>query len=146
MRQWSKTFPLAKHFKRITGVDSSESMIDAAKLANVHKNVKFIIGDFAATGIAANSVDAVTMWNSLHFANPDTLIPELARVLRPTGLIYICEPGSDSKYSATMTSEMIQKKVRKITRIKNKFVSDGRVHVVKFNSSASGFTLIAKIK
>ena len=48
--------------------------------------LEWISAEADATGIEAQSVDIVTASQSFHWMNPDTTLPEVARILRPGGV------------------------------------------------------------
>lgn len=138
-----RTFPLLGLFKHVYGVDASPYMIKEAK--SIKSSVKFSIGTFDSIPLKDNSVDAVTMWNSLHFCNDiPALIKELRRILKP-GLIYVSEPGKDSKYGFDVIKhpEILSTKLKKISKTKKEFLS--YVKVISLDESSQGYKLIAQL-
>jgi len=57
------------------------------------KNVRFIKGYSNATGLAAQSVDVVTISQAFHWMDHDTTLTEAARILKPGGIlaVYDCD-------------------------------------------------------
>jgi ubiquinone/menaquinone biosynthesis C-methylase UbiE len=77
---------------RLTGIDLSADMIAAAKrnLAPFGDRVSARLGDVAALPFPDRSFDLVVSSLSLHhWDDPQSAVPELARVLRPGGRLYI---------------------------------------------------------
>ena len=77
---------------QLTGIDLSANMITAARrnLTPHAARATAQVGDVTNLPIADRSVDLVVSSFSLHhWDNPQAAVPELARVLRPGGRIYI---------------------------------------------------------
>ena len=77
---------------QLTGIDLSADMITAARrnLTPHAARATAQVGDVTNLPIADRSVDLVVSSFSLHhWDNPQAAVPELARVLRPGGRIYI---------------------------------------------------------
>jgi ubiquinone/menaquinone biosynthesis C-methylase UbiE len=77
---------------RLTGVDLSADMITAAthNLERFGGRAVAVAGDVTSLPWADNSFDLIVSSLSLHhWDEPEAAVPELARVLRPGGLIYI---------------------------------------------------------
>jgi ubiquinone/menaquinone biosynthesis C-methylase UbiE len=141
-----KTFPLCKYFKRVIGVDASLHMLEDARAHRGDAPVEFLQGDFAKIPVDDASIDVVTMWNSLHFADPNTLVPELTRVLRPGGLVFICEPGPESRYGFSGDADAavkIKNKVALVEAVRKVFIKS--VEVIKYMPSAEGYTLVCRM-
>lgn len=89
---------------RLVGVDfSAEAVRQAGELAvRQGAPAEFRVGDLAATGLAAGSVDAVICIDSVQFAaEPDLPYRELRRVLRPGGRVVLtCWEPSDDRQGA----------------------------------------------
>jgi len=80
-------FALAAKGARVTGIDASPRMIDAAKERAVSApSVDFVVGDMTALDVPDASVDIVTAGYALRNV-PDyhAALREIARVLRPGG-------------------------------------------------------------
>jgi ubiquinone/menaquinone biosynthesis C-methylase UbiE len=165
-----KTFPLCRYFSHVYGVDASPAMLaDAAihakdpqtnklTLSTNGTPVKFLQGDFAKIPLEARSVDVVTMWNSLHFAvngsaasnDCSAVIDELARVLRPSGVVFISEPGVLSKYdfskeAAIVAEKKLKHKLAQIEAVRASFMANSKVKVIKYTASDMGYILICQI-
>lgn len=79
---------------QITAIDRSPEMlrIARAKLADQRISADLVHGDFLALPLPASSVDTVIMHQVLHFAQePNRVIAEVARVLRPGGHLLIVD-------------------------------------------------------
>lgn len=85
---------------RVTGVDLSEAMLDAAaqeaRTAGVAGRTDFRLGDAADLPFADASLDLVISTLSLHhWADPAAVLDEIARVLRPGGAYLILDLRRD---------------------------------------------------
>ena len=76
----------------LTGVDLSADMVAAAtrNLAPYGERARARVGDVAALPFADRSFDLiVSSWSLHHWDHPEAAAPELARILRPGGRVYI---------------------------------------------------------
>ena len=85
---------------RVTGVDLSDVMLvqarEEARAAGLAHRTDFRIGDNAALPFADAALDLVISTLSLHhWADPVTVLDEVARVLRPGGAFYIFDLRRD---------------------------------------------------
>ncbi len=90
---------LARRIASETGADSVTAIdVDAAQIARANEKgggVRYLTGAAEALPLPDASIDVVVMMKSLHhvpISQMDAAFAELARVLRPDGQIYICEP------------------------------------------------------
>jgi len=77
---------------RVTGVDLSADMITAAtrNLERFGERAHALVGDVTSLPFPDRSFDLIVSSLSLHHWNhPEDAVPELARVLRPGGQVYI---------------------------------------------------------
>jgi ubiquinone/menaquinone biosynthesis C-methylase UbiE len=84
----------ARSAQNITALDRSPEMlrIARAKLADRGVAADLVQGDFTALPFADGTIDTVVMHQVLHFAHePDRVIAEVARVLRPGGAVLIAD-------------------------------------------------------
>lgn len=83
------TLPLCDHFKRVIGVDVSESQLEEARKAGAkHEGLSYRVGlahdlSFQEDG----SVDLITIAQALHWVDTKKFYPECNRILRPGGVI-----------------------------------------------------------
>ncbi len=79
----------AGHAERVVAVEPNEEMraMAAARLRS-ERDTEFEIRDALAsdTGLPDRSADVVTCSQSLHWLDPETTFPEVARILRPGGV------------------------------------------------------------
>ncbi len=92
-------------FTEIIGVDNNERA--AAAFAAAFKdqpNVRFEPGDAAHLGYPSESFDLVCISNSLHhFEDPQPVLQEMLRVLRPGGHMLVSEMYCDGQTETQMT-------------------------------------------
>jgi ubiquinone/menaquinone biosynthesis C-methylase UbiE len=77
---------------RVTGVDLSADMVAAAKrnIRAFDRRVGALVGDVTNLPFADDTFDLIVTSLSLHhWDDVDTAVPELARVLRPGGRLYV---------------------------------------------------------
>ncbi|HEY8471998.1 MAG TPA: class I SAM-dependent methyltransferase [Natronosporangium sp.] len=77
---------------RLVGVDfSREALRQAGQLAlRLGREVRFEVGELAATGLDAESVDAVICIDAIHFAAPQSAaFHEIRRILAPGGRVVL---------------------------------------------------------
>ena len=77
---------LAEHFRRVVATDAS-----AAQIANAtpHPQVDYRIAAAEASGLAAGSVDLVTVAQAVHWFDFDRFYAEARRVLAPGGAVVV---------------------------------------------------------
>lgn len=74
--------------KRMLATDYSEGMIAEAKKGACPKNLRFEVADALSLPYADASFDAVIIVNALHLLpEPERALREIARVLRPDGIL-----------------------------------------------------------
>lgn len=84
----------AGHAKRVVGVEPCAEMLEVARRKAILENgVSFVQAFSDHTGLDDGCADIVTCSQSFHWMNPDTTIPEIARILRPGGVFaaYDCD-------------------------------------------------------
>lgn len=88
-----------KDYDRIIGIDNNQRVIGAAQ-----KNVHFMLMDADRLGFADESLDTVSISNSLHhMANLAQVLAEMRRVLKPGGRCIISEMYRDGQTPAQLT-------------------------------------------
>jgi malonyl-CoA O-methyltransferase len=83
---------------RVTGIDLAPSMITQAKRHRrwFARNPKYITGDAHALELEDNSVDLLVSSLTLQWCDPDKVLQEFARVLKPGGLLLLSSFGPDT--------------------------------------------------
>jgi SAM-dependent methyltransferase len=77
---------LAEHFETVYATDVAPEQIDAAK---THPRVHYSVAPAERSGLAAKSVDLVTVAQALHWFDVDAFYAEAARVARPGAIIAV---------------------------------------------------------
>lgn len=88
---------------RVIGLDISPGMLEVGKQkiskANLSEKIEMIVGDSEDMPFDDNTFDAVTVsFGVRNFANLDKGIQEIARVLKPTGVLVILETSNPTKF------------------------------------------------
>jgi SAM-dependent methyltransferase len=80
------TGPLAERFQRVIATDAS-----AAQLAQAasHPRVEYRVAPAEASGLAAGSVDLITVAQAMHWLDLERFYAEVRRVLAPDGLLAV---------------------------------------------------------
>ncbi|MDG1698048.1 MAG: bifunctional demethylmenaquinone methyltransferase/2-methoxy-6-polyprenyl-1,4-benzoquinol methylase UbiE [Polaribacter sp.] len=89
--------------ERIVGLDISEGMLEVGKekiaKASLSDKIEMIVGDSEEMPFTDNTFDAITVsFGVRNFANLDKGIKEIARVLKPTGVLVILETSNPTKF------------------------------------------------
>lgn len=104
--------PAARLGHRVVGIDIAENLIGHAKARARAAGVdaRFDVGDAEALPYADNSFDVViTLIGAMFAPQPDRVVQEIARVLRPDGKLYMANwtprsmPAQMFKYVAAVT-------------------------------------------
>ncbi|MBE9166637.1 methyltransferase domain-containing protein [Pleurocapsales cyanobacterium LEGE 06147] len=79
--------------QQIVGVDISENMLAIAREKfQSYPNVSFYVASASALPFANNSFDAIVSANAFHyFEDPDAVLQEMKRVLKPEGQVIILD-------------------------------------------------------
>ncbi|PQJ75185.1 bifunctional demethylmenaquinone methyltransferase/2-methoxy-6-polyprenyl-1,4-benzoquinol methylase UbiE [Polaribacter gangjinensis] len=88
---------------KIIGLDISAGMLEVGKQkinkANLSKKIDMIVGDSEEMPFENDTFDAITVsFGVRNFANLDKGIKEIARVLKPTGVLVILETSNPTKF------------------------------------------------
>lgn len=99
---------------RAIGLEPSEIMVDhATRFHGQRDDVSFRVGDAKATGLADASCDMVLMHTLLcHVPGPEDVLTEAARILRPGGILAICDGDYDTATTATGYFDPLEQVVR----------------------------------
>ncbi|HTT07999.1 MAG TPA: class I SAM-dependent methyltransferase [Gammaproteobacteria bacterium] len=81
---------LTEHFQRVEATDASAGQIAHAQK---HARVDFRVAPAEHSGMAENSVDLITVAQALHWFNLPAFHAEVARVLRPAGILALWSYG-----------------------------------------------------
>jgi ubiquinone/menaquinone biosynthesis C-methylase UbiE len=81
---------LAEHFEHVMATDGSAAQIAAAQ---PHPRVEYRVAPAEASGLAARSVDLVTVAQALHWLDVPLFYAEAQRVLRPGGVLAVWSYG-----------------------------------------------------
>ncbi|XP_066431457.1 putative methyltransferase DDB_G0268948 isoform X1 [Eleutherodactylus coqui] len=81
------TTPLAPHFKKVLGIDISESQINLANQYNLLDNVSYMVAPAEKLPIENDSVDLVTAGIAAQFFRVDEFASEATRVLKKKGCL-----------------------------------------------------------
>jgi SAM-dependent methyltransferase len=76
---------------RVVGLDASTALLERAR--STPSPVEWVAGDVQALPFADATFDAARTERTLqHVADPDAAVAEMARVVRPGGVVLACEP------------------------------------------------------
>jgi SAM-dependent methyltransferase len=85
------SIPLARYFRRVIATDISTAMLDQAP---VHASVDYRQGSADESGLEPASADLVTVAQALHWFEPERFYTEVARVLKPAGILAVWTYGN----------------------------------------------------
>jgi 2-polyprenyl-3-methyl-5-hydroxy-6-metoxy-1,4-benzoquinol methylase len=92
---------LAESASHVTGVDIDPESIAYAEQRYAAPNVAFLVGDLRALGLDAASFDAVVSFEVIeHLREQEAFVDELARVLRPEGVLVLSTPNAPATNEA----------------------------------------------
>jgi len=109
---------LTSTFQKIVGIDASVGAIRVAKSHFENStNIEFMVMDASTLAFDSDSIDIVTLSNSLHhFHNLETILMEIYRVLKPGGSLIVCEMLADPLTVAQISHRLIHHFAAKIDR------------------------------
>ncbi|XP_040297189.1 putative methyltransferase DDB_G0268948 [Bufo bufo] len=81
------TLPLAPHFKKVLGIDMSESQINVAKQNTLANNVSYMVASAEKIPVKNDSVDLVHAGLAAHWFTIDKFVNESVRVLKTNGCL-----------------------------------------------------------
>ena len=89
--------------EKVIGLDISAGMLEVGKQkinkANLSDKIEMIVGDSEDMPFKDNTFDAITVsFGVRNFAHLDKGISEIARVLKPTGVLVILETSNPTKF------------------------------------------------
>jgi SAM-dependent methyltransferase len=87
--------------RHVVGIDRDESAISYARERYARPNVEFRVGDILRLDPGDAEFDAVCSFETIeHVDDADALVAELARVLRPGGVLVVSTPRADETTAA----------------------------------------------
>jgi SAM-dependent methyltransferase len=111
--------PWAGRARRVTGVEPSAGMREVAarriEALGADGAVMTLVGATAEdTGLPGQSADIVTASQAMHWFDPDRALPEIARILRPGGVVaaYDCDWPPSVDWETDAAYEAFDQKTR----------------------------------
>lgn len=87
---------LAQVARSVVGVEIDAAVVEAARTEFTRPNLRYLHGDARAIPLPDASIDVVVSFETYeHFAEHETFLAEVRRVMRPGGLIIISTPDRD---------------------------------------------------
>ncbi|MEK7603248.1 MAG: class I SAM-dependent methyltransferase [Patescibacteria group bacterium] len=87
---------LAQTAKKVIGVDYDRTAVAYSKELYPLKNVEFRVGDAQLLPLEDSSVDVVVSLETIeHIPNPEKMVKEVVRVLKPNGIFYVSTPNDE---------------------------------------------------
>ncbi len=98
----------AERAEGIVGVEPNPRMVERARAATAQTNVRYIEAYASDTGLPGGEADLVTACQAFHWMEPQPVLAEGARLLRPGGVFAACdydvppvvEPEVDAAFAA----------------------------------------------
>jgi len=109
---------------RVVGIDKSQTLLDIARKGSegVDLSGEFVLGDVSCLDIADSSFDGCRAERVLqHCDNPEQVLSEMVRVIRPGGCIVVVDVDYDSMITS-LTNHVL---ARKLTQAKCDVVRNG---------------------
>ena len=75
----------------VVGVEPNPRMLEQARSATGARNVRYVEAYASETGVADAAADLVTAWQAFHWMEPQPVLAECARILRPDGVFAACD-------------------------------------------------------
>ena len=97
------TLDLVERFGSVLATDASAQQIAAAK---THPRVTYSVATAEASGIESNSIDVVTVAQSLHWFDRPAFYEEARRVMRPKGVLAVWTYGIPRLNDVTLDKVM----------------------------------------
>ncbi|NQU56877.1 MAG: class I SAM-dependent methyltransferase [Rhodospirillales bacterium] len=96
---------MTRHGASVIGIECSKEQLKRARAAKPAGEENYSEGLGEDLSFKNNKLDLVVFFNSLHHIdveNQDKALAEAARVLKPGGMIYICEPLAEGEHFELM--------------------------------------------
>jgi SAM-dependent methyltransferase len=106
---------LAARGARVTGVEISDEQLAAAIRDDGGAGARYVVGLAQRLPLDDASVDVVVFMRSLHHVPPADMrdaLREARRVLRPDGVVYVCEPLPEGDFYALTSLIEDEREVR----------------------------------
>ena len=81
----------AERADEVVGVEPNASMVARARRATAAANVRYVEAYASETGLAEGAADIVTAVQAFHWMEPQPVLAEAARILRPGGVFAACD-------------------------------------------------------
>ena len=81
----------AERADEVVGVEPNPLMIERARNATEHPNIRYLEAYAAETGLPDGEADLVTSFQSFHWMEPQPVLAEAARILRRGGVFAACD-------------------------------------------------------
>ena len=79
----------APYFKKIIGIDRSETQLEAARQVNTFDHITYAVGDAQNLDFEDNSLDLACVGQAVHWFNIPDFFKECNRVLKPNGYLLL---------------------------------------------------------
>lgn len=96
---------MTRHGAKVFGVECNPAQLEKAHAQPAVGNEIYHAGRAEALPFADGSIDLVVFFNSLHHVDVDAMpkaLSEAARVLKPGGQVYLCEPVAEGPHFELM--------------------------------------------
>lgn len=98
----------AARAEQVVGIEANPNMVARAGAATERRNVRYVEAYASETGVADEAADLVTSFQAFHWMEPQPVLAEAARILRPGGVFAACdydvpgcvEPEVDAAFAA----------------------------------------------
>ncbi len=95
------TYMMSGYAQSVTGVDIDKDAIDHAKENYGATNPSFAVADIRDLPFADGDFDACVCFEVIeHIENPDTLVQQASRVLKPSGMLIVSTPNGAVRTSS----------------------------------------------
>jgi SAM-dependent methyltransferase len=89
-----------KRVKKIYALDIDQEAINYAKKNYFHTNIKYICSAVENTRLPKRCADVVVCFETIeHLVNPEKLMTEIKRILKPSGILIISTPNKDTSFN-----------------------------------------------
>lgn len=142
---------LARAAASVTGVDIDVATIGFAAKRWASPTTSFVVGDVGNLPFADRTFDAIVSFETIeHVPDPDRVLDEFSRVLKPAGLLLVSTPSRDVYnwvsfphgegnpfHHSEMTPDEFGSRLRRKFRLEGLY---GQIHVPTFGGSSESTT------